>query len=75
MMLLMRGLAKLSQAVVETQSTTMRSATGKFSIYLFTSYMLKNSVVSSVANVWTHCHVKEVSAVEATVLYISDIIS
>ncbi|TKS76032.1 Atypical kinase COQ8A, mitochondrial [Collichthys lucidus] len=28
MMLLMRGLAKLSQAVVETQSTTLRSATG-----------------------------------------------
>ncbi|TMS12735.1 Atypical kinase COQ8A, mitochondrial [Larimichthys crocea] len=28
MMLLMRGLAKLSQAVVETQSTTMRSAAG-----------------------------------------------
>lgn len=30
MMLLMRGLAKLSQAVVETQSSTLRSGTGKF---------------------------------------------
>lgn len=32
MMLLMRGLAKLSQAVVETQSSTLRSGAGKFSI-------------------------------------------
>lgn len=30
MMLLMRGLAKLSQAVVETQTNTLRSGTGMF---------------------------------------------
>lgn len=30
MMLLMRGLAKLSQAVVETQSGTLRSGSGEF---------------------------------------------
>uniref|UniRef100_A0A8D0AA39 Atypical kinase COQ8A, mitochondrial n=1 Tax=Sander lucioperca TaxID=283035 RepID=A0A8D0AA39_SANLU len=32
MMLLMRGLAKLSQAVVETQASTLRSGTGEFNI-------------------------------------------
>ncbi len=30
-MLLMRGLAKLSQAIVETQSSTLRSGASKFS--------------------------------------------
>uniref|UniRef100_A0A8D0AB14 Atypical kinase COQ8A, mitochondrial n=1 Tax=Sander lucioperca TaxID=283035 RepID=A0A8D0AB14_SANLU len=35
MMLLMRGLAKLSQAVVETQASTLRSGTGEFNIPVY----------------------------------------
>lgn len=30
MVLIMRGLAKLSQAIVETQSNTLRNGTGKY---------------------------------------------
>lgn len=40
MMLLMRGLAKLSQAVMETQTNTLRSGTGEFcSLFLNTPHL------------------------------------
>lgn len=41
MMLLMRGLAKLSQAVVETQSNALRSGTGKFIVIIIFALMKK----------------------------------
>lgn len=58
MMLLMRGLAKLSQAVVETQSSMVRNGTGEVNMPV---YFLNLNSTPLVVICPTHCHLMEVN--------------
>lgn len=51
-MLLMRGLAKLSQAVIETQGTTLRNGAGEFYVYFLNTVSLVDIYPQVIVTIW-----------------------